>query len=322
MSLPAENSGLWQPLFVLLGGLVMLVSGGELMVGGAIRLAVRQGMSSLLIGLTIVAFGTSMPELFISLGASLRNHADIMIGNVIGSNIANIGLILGLSTILAPLAIQFARVRTELYLIIFAGLLLAVVTAYGYFSWWFGLLFVATLIIYTAASYQAARRRRKESPEKRKMDSDSLLNSFPLIAGMVVLGLGLMAFGSDFFIDGAVALARHFHVSELMIGLTLAAVGTSLPEMASSLSAIRRREGDLLLGNVLGSNLFNLLMVMGGTALVAPFAFDPITLRRDVPVMLGFTLVLVPFLRSRHGLTRWHGAVLMGGYIIYLLSLA
>jgi cation:H+ antiporter len=299
----------------------MLVAGGELLVGGAIRFAVRQGLSSLLIGLTVVAFGTSMPELFVSLSASLKNHADIMIGNVIGSNIANIGLILGLSVLLAPIAIRYAMIRAELYLFIGASLLLAAITAYGVFSRWFGLLFVVVLIVYTVSSYRAVRHRQKEVAGQGPPGAGNFFHSYPGIALLVAGGLGVMAYGSDFFIDGAVEIARRFQVSELVIGLTLAAVGTSLPELASSLAAIRRREGDLLLGNVLGSNLFNLLLVMGGTALVAPFALAPITLQRDLPVMLAFTLVLIPVLRFRQGLARWHGAVLLGGYLIYVLSL-
>jgi cation:H+ antiporter len=313
---------LWLSLLAVLGGLTMLIAGGELMVAGAVRLAMRRGMSSLLIGLTVVAFGTSLPELFVSLGAMLLGHADVMVGNVIGSNIANVGLILGLSALLAPIRIQFKTVRSEIYLFLAAGLLLVAIAAHGEFSRPFGILYLACIVIYTFVSYRVASRRRKNAGGQPLPAPARFGERYRGIALFIAGGLLLMAYGSRYFIAGAVDVARYFAISDLLIGLTLAAIGTSLPELATSFSAIRRRQGDLLLGNVLGSNLFNLLLVMGGTALVAPFAIATVTLGRDLPVMLGFVLALIPMLLIRKGLGRVDGFLLFSCYIIYLLSLS
>jgi cation:H+ antiporter len=311
---------LWLSIAAVMGGLAMLVGGGELMVSGAIRLAVRQGMSSLLIGLTVVAFGTSLPELFVSLNATLLGHVDIMIGNVVGSNIANIGLILGLSVLFAPIRIPFSKVRIEVYLVLAFSLLLAAIASQGEFSRLFGIIYVTALIVYTLFSYRAASRQKAAAADRALPAAVSFDPLWKILA-FILGGLLLMAYGSNLFIAGAVDLARYFDISELVIGLTLAAIGTSLPELAASLAAFRRRQGELLLGNVLGSNLFNLMMVMGGTALVAPFAFNPLTLTRDLPVMLGFSLVLVPMLLIRRGLGRVDGLLLLGAYFLYLFSL-
>jgi cation:H+ antiporter len=313
---------LWLSLLAVLGGLAMLITGGELMVAGAVRLAIRRGMSSLLIGLTVVAFGTSLPELFVSLSATLLGHPDVMVGNVIGSNIANIGLILGLSTLLAPIRIHFKTVRIEIYLFLVAGLILAWIAMRGEFLRPFGILYMAGIVVYTFASYRVASRRKKRAAGKPPPAPSNFAEKYWGIALLITGGLLLMAYGSNYFIAGAVDMARYFDISDLIIGLTLAAIGTSLPELATSLSALRRRQGELLLGNVLGSNLFNLLMVMGGTAMVTPFAIAPVTLGRDLPVMLGFVLVLIPMLLIRQGLGRIDGFLLFIFYVTYLLSLS
>jgi cation:H+ antiporter len=322
MALPSFPT-LWLSLLAVLGGLAMLIAGGELMVAGAVRLAIRRGMSSLLIGLTVVAFGTSLPELFVSLSATFLGHADVMVGNVIGSNIANVGLILGFSALLSPIRIHFKTVRIEIYLFLVAGLILAAIAVHGEFLRPFGILYVAGIVVYTFASYRVASRRKKRAAGNPPLPAPGhFAERYWGIALLITGGLLLMAYGSKYFIAGAVDVARYFDISDLMIGLTLAAIGTSLPELATSFSALRRRQGDLLLGNVLGSNLFNLLMVMGGTALVTPFAIAPITLGRDLPVMLGFVLVLIPMLLIRQGLGRMDGLLLFTGYVVYLFSLS
>ena len=319
MEITSNFSNIWFSILALAGGILLLVAGGETLISGAVKLAGRLGMSSLLIGLTVVAFGTSMPELFVSLNATLQNHPDIMIGNVIGSNIANIGLVLALSALLSPLAIHFSRIAKELYLVLLASLLLFGITWTGVFNRIFGLLFVAAIIAYTVSSYHREVREKKNNEAPRKEASDS--HAYTSIISFIIAGLLLLAFGSTLFINGAVDVARHFGVSELVIGLTLAAVGTSLPELASCISAIRRRESDILVGNIVGSNLFNLLLVMGGTAIVVPFDLPSHLLRRDLPAMLLFSAFLVPVLYRTHRLQRHHGAILLTGYIIYLYLL-
>ncbi len=305
-------------LLALAGGLAGLVVGGELLVSGAVRLARCLGMSSLLIGLTIVAFGTSMPELFVSLAALLQGRPAVMIGNVVGSNIANVGLILGVAACLVSLPVRFDTVRRELCYVLAASFGLVVLTVAGCFYRAAGAVYVAAIIAYTVWSYRKAAILRRENGEICSPAAGVVVTALV----RVFAGLVLLAVGSGYFIDGAVVMARLFGVSELVIGLTLAAVGTSLPELAASISAIRHGQHKLLVGNVIGSNLFNLLMVMGSAALVRPFSLPRDLLYRDLPVMAGFSLALVPMLARDNMLRRWQGAMLLGAYFLYIYSLA
>ncbi len=300
--------------FALIGGLILLVSGGEFLVSGAIDLAERLGMTPLLVGLTVVAFGTSMPEFFVSMSATSGGHPTIMIGNVIGSNIANIGLILAISALITPLAIHYSKLRMELWAATGASLLLCGFTWLGYINRFGGLLLVSLLIIYTWYSYIIANGKNKSN----KSDTPA---PFIKIGVFITGGLVLLAYGSGFFIDGAVDIALHFGVSELVIGLSMAAVGTSLPELASCISAIRRKETDILVGNVIGSNLFNILMVMGVTGIIYPFELDSNLLYRDVPIMLLFTTILIPILYFKHKISRLVGFCLLCAYGAYLYAL-
>ena len=308
-----------QALLVLLAGLVTLVGGGEVLVDGAARLARRMGLSPLVIGLTVIAFGTSLPELFVSLTASLAGHPEIMIGNVVGSNIANVGLILGLSSLVAVLGLTIREVFIELLLVIGGSVLLTGMSARGSFTRPLGLLFVATLIGYTYFIYTSSHDR--VASDAAKAAGPAFRDHLGMICLQVVVGLVFLAAGSSWFLEGAVNLARAFGVSELIIGLTLTAVGTSLPELASSLSALRRGQGGMLIGNVIGSNMFNLFMVLGCAGLVRPFSLSPALLHRDLPVMLAFSLVLVPLLLRERGISRIHGLLLLGGYGLYCWSL-
>lgn len=305
--------------FYVAAGLAMLVTGGEFLVSGATRLARLLGMSTLMIGLTVVAFGTSVPELFVSLTASLQGYPDIMIGNIVGSNIANIGLILGLTAILARLNLDLQEVWVELLLVIAGSVILILCTSLGYFPRYVGFVFIITLAIYTVLACGNSRNDKAADTihNQESTNIQAVLFSLALITG----GLILLALGANIFIRGAADVARFFGVSELVIGLTLAAIGTSLPELASSLSALRRNESNLLIGNIIGSNMFNLFMVLGLTAAVEPFPLSPHLLQRDLPVMMGFTLALVAVLRRRGGTRRWHGLLFLGSYGIYCISL-
>ncbi len=306
-------------LLALAGGLVMLVGGGDSLVAGASKLARRLGMTPLLIGLTVVAFGTSMPELFVGLSAVMQGCPDILIGNVVGSNIANIGLILGLSALLVPLSVTVKNIAYEFYLVLAATLALFVVAWMGVFPRIGGFVFVGSLIWYTV--YSCRHWINKNNNGEDISENQASVSSCTKISVLIGLGLVFMALGSGLFIDGAVDVARYLGVSELVIGLTLAAVGTSLPELASSIAAIRRRQYDLVVGNVVGSNLFNLLMVLGTAALFRPFPVSSSMLFRDLPVMLAFSLVLLPMLTGRSGMGRHHGMVLLGLYGGYMYLL-
>jgi len=327
-----EISPLIFPLLILLAGLLLLLGGGELLVNGARKLASHWGMSSLLIGLTVVAFGTSLPELFISLAATWRGHPEIMLGNVVGSNIANIGLILGISVLLAPLRLAFRVVAVEMVLLHLATAVLFILVSAGFFPRPVGGLFVAALLVYTFVAYRyagaesapaatvaVAAAEAEADPATDAAGEDSGVGRALLL---VLVGLVALAGGSELFLHGAVEIARGLGVSELVIGLTLAALGTSLPELATCLAAIRQRQDALLVGNIIGSNLFNLLMVMGVTASLMPFSLPPVLLYRDLPVMLFFSLVLLAALVLRGRLGRGLGVLLLGGYVAYLISLA
>ncbi len=318
---PVVNfSSIYLALLAVIGGLLLLIAGGESLVNGATRLARRLGMSPLIIGLTIVAFGTSVPELFVSLTASVQGHQDIMIGNVVGSNIANIGLILGVCALLAPLTLTFQEVRIELLLVVGGSVMLMLSAAYGFFFRALGGAFVLTLVCYTIILYR--NHMGAGNGLSTEMGGMTKNHKFLLTALLwILLGLLLLAGGSHLFISGAIDVARFLGVSELIIGLTMAAIGTSLPELASSVSALRRKETGLLIGNVIGSNMFNLFMVLGLTGLIKPFQLSADLLRRDLPVMLAFTLILVPVLYRQGSTSRWHGALFLGGYLFYCLSL-
>lgn len=321
MDAAASFSSIEMAVFALVGGLTLLLAGGEILVAGATRLAGRLGMSPLLIGLTVVAFGTSMPELFVSLTATLEGYPDIMVGNVIGSNIANIGLVLGVSALIRPLAASLAIIAGELYLLLAVGLVVFALSWHGYFGRPVGLLFVGVLVAFTFLSYCRERRLQNVEQAPTAEGGPAVSCHLGLVLLLVIGGLLLLMYGSGYFIDGAVHIARYFGVGELVIGLTLAAIGTSLPELASCMAAIRQRQDNLLLGNVVGSNLFNLLMVMGLTAVVKPFPLSSQLLWRDLPVMLGFSALLIPALAFRQRLSRLHGMVLLSGYAAYLFLL-
>jgi cation:H+ antiporter len=309
-------------LTALMGGLVMLTGGGEFLVSGAGKLAKRLGMSSLLIGLTVVAFGTSMPELFVGLLALFQDHPDILTGNAIGSNIANVGLILGVCALITPLPVRFQSVSRELYIVLATTILVYLAAWHGSFPRLLGFFFVGGIIFYTVHNFRQASNNRKPATNNNvAADTPSNTTSLARTIILTVMGLGLLPLGSHFFIRGAVDVARYFRVSELVIGLTLAAVGTSLPELASCLAAIRQNQTNILTGNIIGSNLFNLLMVMGFCGLLQPYPLSSNLLLRDIPVMFSLSAVLLPILAVQHGLKRIHGAILLLSYLGYLYIL-
>ncbi len=316
----ANFSSLGVAFLALAGGLAVLVAGGDLLISGAVKLAARLGMSSLLIGLTVVAFGTSMPELFVSLTAALDGHPHIMLGNIIGSNIANIGLVLAISALIYPLVVNFKRLSRVVYLLAGACAALLVSAYLGVFPRFLGIIFVFLLVGYTIFACRAESAKHPDFPKARGSASKS---SIFYIVSLCIGGLICMWFGSKYFINGAVDIARFFGLSELVIGLTVAAVGTSLPELASSISAIRRHNGDMLVGNIMGSNLFNLLMVMGCTGTIKPFNMPDTALYRDLPIMTVFTLVILPIsMLKLHTVTRLHGILLLTAYAAYIFLLS
>jgi len=305
----------------LVGGLVLLTGGGEFLVSGAAKFAKRFGMSSLLIGLTVVAFGTSMPELFVGLIALFQGHPDILTGNVIGSNIANIGLILGICALITPLPVRFQSVSLELYIMLAASIIVFFAAWNGVFPRFLGFVFFASLILYTLRTFRLAVGKNKRVQKKETEAEMTAKYPLPRVIALIAIGLLCLPVGSNFFIRGALDVARHLGVSELVIGLTLAALGTSLPELASCFAAIRQRQKEILAGNIIGSNLFNLLMVLGFCGLLVPYPMSSNLLMRDIPVMFSFSAVLLPLLVVKQGISRLHGFILFAAYIGYLYIL-
>lgn len=319
MSVDPNFANVTLSVLALVSGLVLLVVGGESLVAGASKFALRHGMRPMLVGMTIVAFGTSMPELFVSINAALHDHVDIMIGNVVGSNIANIGLVLALSALIRAVPVRFESISRELSLVVIVSVLVLIIAWSGFFTRGLGGLFIGGLICYTISTCRK-KSNRHDAPciVEDLVEYESHLKIIALQVG----GLLLLAYGSGLFIEGAVDVARYLKVSELVVGLTVAAVGTSMPELASSLSAIRRRESDILVGNIIGSNMFNLMMVMGGTAMVTPFKLEGELLMRDLPVMIVFSAILMPIIYFRQRLERFTGLLLLvayGGYFLWVI---
>ena len=306
-------------LFLVIG-LLLLTGGADVLVSGATLLAKRVGVSALVIGLTIVALGTSAPEMAVSLSASLTGRTDIAIGNVVGSNISNIGLALGLSAIVRPLAVQIRLVRFEVPLLFGISLLTYLLALTGVFPRWVGFLFLAGFFAYIILLY---RWSLKEKPEIEAEFSDMERRKGGILqnAGKVVFGLACLGGGGTLLVDGAVGIARWAGLSELVIGLTVVAVGTSLPEIVTSIIAVLRKHVDIAIGNVLGSNIFNILGVLGATAAAHPLDVQRELLVRDFPVMLLLTALLFPFLKIGLVLKRWEGFVLFLLYIVYLAIL-
>ncbi|HUF13966.1 MAG TPA: calcium/sodium antiporter [Longimicrobiales bacterium] len=315
----------------LILGMVALVAGAELLVRGAARIAARFGISPLVIGLTVVAFGTSSPEMAVSSVAALNGAADIALGNVVGSNIFNVLVVLGLSALVAPLVVAREVIREQTPIMIGVSLLLLLLALDGSISRLEGLLLFAGIIVYTVV---LVRRSRTESLASRNAepmlgtglaederaaletgDRSAVLR--PLVTA--ALGLALLIAGSDWLVDAATAIATAIGVSELVIGLTIVAAGTSLPELATSVVAALRGERDMAVGNVVGSNIFNILAILGVASVIAPggIAVAPAALSFDVPVMIAVALVCLPIFFNGQVIQRWEGLFLLGFYLAY-----
>jgi len=307
-------------LFVI--GLVMLVAGADVLVRGAGRLAVSAGISPLVVGLTVVAFGTSAPEMAVSVQAAAGGNGAIAVGNVIGSNICNVLLILGLSAAIAPLVVAQKLIRVDTPLVIAASVLAWVLALDGTLGFWDGLLLFAGIIVYTVFAVVQSRResRAVQAEYDREIGTKKHgAKGYAIDALFILVGLGLLVQGSDWLVGGATAMARAFGVDDVLVGLTIVAVGTSLPELATSVLASIKGERDIAVGNVIGSNLFNLLGVLGLAGLFAP---EGIPVARsmilvDFPIMLAVAVACLPVFFTGHLIARWEGFVFLGYYVAY-----
>ena len=307
-------------LLVMLG-LALLIAGGEALIRGALAAAKRLDVSPLLSGLVIVGFGTSAPGLVVSVSAALNHQPDIAIGNVVGSNIANILLILGICALITPLAVKPMVLRRDAVTVVAASILFIILVggnALGFVDAWI-LLF--SLLAYLAWAYWSERLHASHAAKLHKAEADELTvipKSVTWTVTIIVAGLLLLIAGSQVLLLGAVGIAKSFGVSEAVIGLTLVAVGTSLPELSISVIAALRRHADVAVGNVLGSNIFNLLGILGISALLQPLPVHIRILQFDQWVMLGASVLLLLFLYTGRRLSRLEGGVLFIGYVAYV----
>ncbi|WP_202370183.1 calcium/sodium antiporter [Pseudomonas sp. MWU318] len=299
----------------LLSGLVLLILGAELMVRAAVRLAARLHVRPLIIGLTIVALGSSAPQMAVSLQATLAHNPDIAVGSVIGSSIFNILVTLGLSALIIPLRVSRQLVRLDIPLMIGASLLVFVLAWNEQIGRFDGVLLLAALALYLGLLLRQSRHSARPHSELPQAPQAPWFSSLL----MIVVGLALLVFAGHLLLGAAVAVATDLGFSERVIGLTVVAVGTSLPELATSLIAALRGQRDIAVGNVIGANLFNLLGVLGVTALIAPtpLSVSPNALDFDLPVMLGVAALCLPVFYSGYRVTRAEGLLLLGLYAAY-----
>jgi cation:H+ antiporter len=316
-------------LATLVGSLILLTLGAEVLVRGSASLAKRMGVSSFFIGLTIVGFGTSTPELGTGITAALRGIDDINLGNVVGSNIVNIALILGLGSLIAPTPVKAHQVRNS-------ALLVIVLSFIPYFSLLFGgfiprglgALMVLMLAAYLAGTYIRTRRDAEATAELERelehdlgLDRPGLLARLPVSIGLAVLGIAMLAIGARFLVTSSVEIAQALGLSELVIALTVIALGTSAPELFTTVVAAIRKHSDIAVGNIIGSNIFNLLGILGTTSIVAPQRVSSQVLWLDAPLMIALSIALLPIMTTRARISRSEGAFLVAVYIVYMIIL-
>ena len=303
-------------------GLVILLLAGDALVRGAVNLSLRIGIPALIVSLTIVAFGTSAPELLISITAALEGVPGIALGNVVGSNTANILLVLGIPALLATMHTDECETRKS-YVLMIAGSVLFIALAFvGVFTWISGVVLLLALSFVLFDAVRDARVHRAAGAEAELEEPEGADPDMPWwkIVVFLVLGLVGLPLGADLLLEGATSIARGFGVSETVIGLTLVAIGTSLPELATTVMAALRRQADVALGNVIGSNMFNLLAIIGVASLVSPIPVDPEFLKFDLWVMLGASILLFPFVFFKWNINRNWGVALTALYALYVLS--
>jgi cation:H+ antiporter len=304
--------------FLLLAGIVLLLLGGDWLVKAAVDIALRAKISVLVVGMTVVSFATSAPELLVSINAALHGHMDISFGNVVGSNIANIALVLGITAIVLPMNVAEKTHRIDWWVMIYVTLLLFIFLINGLLSFWESLFLVILLVLYNFLQIRASRRSQVDL----EVPASSQMKWYWMML-FLIAGIAALRFGSEFLVSGAVGIASAYGISERIIGLTVVSVGTSLPELAASLVASLKGKQDLSIGNLIGSNIFNILAVLGFTGLITELPVQSMALLDyDFPWLLGLSLLLFPFMRylQRGIITRWQGFILFLAYILYILG--
>ena len=307
---------LWALSFL---GLFLLLISGDFLVKGAIQLSNRLGVSALLVSLTVVAFGTSAPELIVAIKATLSGSPGLALGNVVGSNIANILLVLGLPTLIVGLQNDIADTKRSFGLMIAASLLFIVFGMSGSFSWFYGILLLSLLAFFLLDTFRqnSEKALNNESLEFQQRIS----HSWRTIIFFLFLGVIGLPVGADLLVTNASALAKDYGVSDAVVGLTLVAIGTSLPELATTFVSVLRKKAEIVLGNLIGSNIFNLLAIIGTTSLISPIPVDPTFIKFDFWVMLGASLLIAPFIFLNIQFNRLYGFLFVALYISYLTAI-
>jgi cation:H+ antiporter len=298
---------------LFLVGLIVLVVGAECLIRGAVRIARALGVSPFVIGFTLVGFGTSAPELVVSLSAAIRDSPELALGNVVGSNIANVGLILGLAAVIRPLRARMRLLWAEIPLMIAVSVLIWFLCRDNELDRLDGVILLAGFLVLSIYMYRTAR---EEPPEvKEEVGLAAAVHMRVWIAALLVfVGMAGLIGGAHLMVTSAVEMAQSFGVSEWLIGLTIVAVGTSLPEIAATGAAAYRGEADIALGNVIGSNLFNILLILGTTVVVKPMSVNDAAITREIPVMIGFAILALVVVANGMVVRRWEGALLLLAY--------
>ena len=305
----------------IIASLVLLYFGAEGLVRGSASLALRFGLTPLVVGLTVVAMGTSMPEVMVSVKATLAGRGDLAVGNVVGSNLFNIGVILGLTALLSPMKVQFQLIKIDLPIMVAVSLAMVAILWDGSVGRVEGAALFGGLIIYIVGNIWLARRTATKEVENEFAEGVPARSGSVFLDGLFILGgLGILVIGARLLTDNSVALARSFGVTEAVIGLTIVAAGTSVPELAASIVAAMKKEPDIALGNVIGSNIFNILGILGIASMVAPLTAPDIS-RFDLWTMVAIAAALIPILWTGLRVTRTEGAMLFAAYCGYIYFL-
>lgn len=309
--------------FLIIAGFALLLFGGESVVRGSVALAQRLGISPLIVGLTIVGFGTSLPEMVVSVNAALVGSPGLAVGNVVGSNIANILLILGVAAIIAPIAVSPGAVKRDLLGMSAVTLVYVGLGMSGQIVFWQGALMLIALMSYIGFTVWHDNKSNDEVAELHREEAAEM-GTIPLrtvsIAGIIIVGLFAVVVGAEWLVTGATTLAMEFGVPEEVIGLTVVAIGTSLPELATSIVAAYRGHSDVCVGNVLGSNLFNLFGITGVTAMFTPLPFSDKIVSFDLWILLAATALIIPFMLSGRRINRLEGSILLALYVGFIAS--
>lgn len=309
-------------IVLFVAGLTLLYFGAEWLVRGAARIAVALGITPVVVGLTIVAIGTSAPELVVSALSAWRGDVDVALGNVVGSNVVNVALILGLAAVIHPLAVTSSLVRREIPIMVAAALAVPATAWDGVISRLEGLVLLTASVAYIWAAVALGRR----APADQKLEYHEFEEAQglepkgePLLADALLVAVGIVALaaGAHLTVTAAVVFARAAGISELLVGLTVVAIGTSLPELATSVLAAVRKQADIAVANVVGSNIINVFLILGASAGIRQLEVDPSLMRLEIPAMVALTLLLVPFAATGSKVQRWEGAVLLAAYVAF-----